>query len=63
METEQQEETFTNTETNGKFFKGLFFFGKNFSKMQYFKEFCNVLTLLYVCISSNFVVCIKYLRF
>lgn len=29
METEQQEETFTNTETNGKFFfKGLFYWGE-----------------------------------
>lgn len=36
METEQQEETFTNTETNGKFFKGLFLFRKNLFKCQCF---------------------------
>lgn len=41
METEQQEETFTNTETNGKFFKGLFLFRKDPSK--YLKNIFNAL--------------------
>lgn len=38
METEQQEETFTNTETNGKFFKGLFLFRKNILKILVFQR-------------------------
>lgn len=49
METEQQEETFTNTETNGNFFKGLFYFGG--------KEAFSVLVFVTILECFNYIKC------